>query len=158
MEPKLRKTYVNLISQTISWFNRLRETNVWAAFTRDEQTKCTERERNNHDIFLFLTVLLLFAQCKMHYWWLVTWLDKKSFVLSSLSQLRIRLETFFVAAHYYFQQSKACCTQDAIWRRVVTKNIILGNASSHAHGLRFPFSPAFHVEKCRGLTKMPPSK
>jgi hypothetical protein len=23
----------------------------------------------------FLTVLLLFAQCKMHYWWLVTWLD-----------------------------------------------------------------------------------
>jgi hypothetical protein len=25
--------------------------------------------------FLFLTVLSLFAQCKMHYWWLVTWLD-----------------------------------------------------------------------------------
>jgi hypothetical protein len=22
-----------------------------------------------------VTVLLLFAQCKMHYWWLVTWLD-----------------------------------------------------------------------------------
>jgi hypothetical protein len=22
-----------------------------------------------------LTVLLLFAQCKMHYWWLVTWFD-----------------------------------------------------------------------------------
>jgi hypothetical protein len=22
-----------------------------------------------------LNVLLLFAQCKMHYWWLVTWLD-----------------------------------------------------------------------------------
>jgi hypothetical protein len=22
-----------------------------------------------------LTVLLLFALCKMHYWWLVTWLD-----------------------------------------------------------------------------------
>jgi hypothetical protein len=24
---------------------------------------------------LFLTVLSLFAQCKMHYWWLITWLD-----------------------------------------------------------------------------------
>jgi hypothetical protein len=24
---------------------------------------------------LFLTVLLLFAQCKVHYWLLVTWLD-----------------------------------------------------------------------------------
>jgi hypothetical protein len=22
-----------------------------------------------------LTVLLLFAQCKIHYWWLVSWLD-----------------------------------------------------------------------------------
>jgi hypothetical protein len=27
-----------------------------------------------------LTVLLLFAQCKMHYWWLVTWLDLSSWI------------------------------------------------------------------------------
>jgi hypothetical protein len=26
---------------------------------------------------LFLTVLLLFAQCKMNYWWLVTWHEHK---------------------------------------------------------------------------------
>jgi hypothetical protein len=26
----------------------------------------------NHEKILFLTVLSLFAQCKMHYWWLVT--------------------------------------------------------------------------------------
>jgi hypothetical protein len=53
----------------------------------DEQAKCIERDRKNtcsqtsrlenpeelqlhknHEKFLFLTVLLLFAQCKMHYW------------------------------------------------------------------------------------------
>jgi hypothetical protein len=27
---------------------------------------------HNHEKILFLTVLLLFAQFKMHYWWLVT--------------------------------------------------------------------------------------
>lgn len=26
---------------------------------------------------MFLTVLLLFVECKMHYWWLKTWLDLK---------------------------------------------------------------------------------
>jgi hypothetical protein len=39
MEPALRKTYVNSISQNVSWFDRLRETNVWAALTPDEQKK-----------------------------------------------------------------------------------------------------------------------
>jgi hypothetical protein len=39
MEPTLRETYVHLISQTASWFDRLRETNVWAALTPEEQTK-----------------------------------------------------------------------------------------------------------------------
>jgi hypothetical protein len=33
------------------------------------------QQRHNHEKFTFLTVLLLFAQCKMYYWWLVTWLD-----------------------------------------------------------------------------------
>jgi hypothetical protein len=30
---------------------------------------------HKHEKFLYLTVLLLFAQHKMHFWWLVTWLD-----------------------------------------------------------------------------------
>jgi hypothetical protein len=30
---------------------------------------------HNHEKILFWTVLLLFAQCKMNYWWLVTLLD-----------------------------------------------------------------------------------
>jgi hypothetical protein len=30
---------------------------------------------HNHEKILFLTVLLLFAQFKMHSWWLETWLD-----------------------------------------------------------------------------------
>jgi hypothetical protein len=30
---------------------------------------------HNHEKFLFLTVLFLFTQRKMNYWWLVTWLD-----------------------------------------------------------------------------------
>jgi hypothetical protein len=86
MKPKLRKTYVNLISQIVSWFYRLRETNVWAKLSPDKLTKRTERERknaysqtsrletpeelqlhHNYEKFLFLTVLSLFAQCKMHY-------------------------------------------------------------------------------------------
>jgi hypothetical protein len=81
MEPTLRKAYENLISRTVSWFYRLRETNVWAALCSDQRTKRTERERknansqtsrletpeelqlhHNHEKFLFLTVLLLFAQ------------------------------------------------------------------------------------------------
>jgi hypothetical protein len=77
---------VNLIaapytSHRCSWFNRLRETNVWAALSPDEQIKLKERERkntysqtsrfetpeelqlhHNHEKFLFLTVLLFFAQ------------------------------------------------------------------------------------------------
>jgi hypothetical protein len=39
MEPMRRKTFVNLISQNVSWFYRPRETNVWAVLTPDEQTK-----------------------------------------------------------------------------------------------------------------------
>jgi hypothetical protein len=50
MEPKRRNTYVNSISQNISWFNRIRETNVWAESTPDEQTKWTESERKMHTV------------------------------------------------------------------------------------------------------------
>jgi hypothetical protein len=82
METALTKTYVNSISQNVSWFNRLRETNVWAELSPDEQTNRTERERkntysqtsrletpeelqlhHNHEKILFLAVLSLFAQC-----------------------------------------------------------------------------------------------
>jgi hypothetical protein len=60
----------------------------------DEQAKWTEREKKIHTVrpagmktrrsfsytitmkkILFLTVLLLFAKCKINYCWLVTWLD-----------------------------------------------------------------------------------
>jgi hypothetical protein len=86
------------------------ETNVWAALSPDEQTKWTERERkntysqtsrletpeelqlhHNHEKFLFLNVLSLFAQCKMNYWWFVTWLDltsKKSTTVTSVEGLK----------------------------------------------------------------------
>jgi hypothetical protein len=100
MEPKLRKNVRKSNLSKCSRFDRLRETDVWAALTPDEQTKWTEREWKNtysqtsrlenleelqlhHNLekFLFLTVLSLFAQCKMHYWWLqssnLTWLDKE---------------------------------------------------------------------------------
>jgi hypothetical protein len=52
MEPALRKTYVNLISQNVSWFNRLRETNVWAALTPDEQTKQQKERKEIHAVRL----------------------------------------------------------------------------------------------------------
>jgi hypothetical protein len=39
MESQLIKTYVNSISLKIFVVYRLRETNVWAALTPDEQTK-----------------------------------------------------------------------------------------------------------------------
>jgi hypothetical protein len=83
MEPKRRKTYVDLISPNVSWFYRLRETNVGAALSPDEQTKREENTysqtsrletpeglqlHHNHEKVLFLTVLSLFAQCKMHNW------------------------------------------------------------------------------------------
>jgi hypothetical protein len=45
MEPKLRKAHVNSNSQTASWFDRLRETNVWAELSPDEQTKNEQKER-----------------------------------------------------------------------------------------------------------------
>jgi hypothetical protein len=70
-----------------SWFDRLRETNVWAALSPDERTKMNrKREKSansqtsrletpeelqlhhNHEKSLIWTILSLFAQCKMHYW------------------------------------------------------------------------------------------
>jgi hypothetical protein len=41
---------------------------------------------------LFLTVLLLFAKCKMHYWWLVTWLDL--IMLLCIAEVHIWLDCF----------------------------------------------------------------
>jgi uncharacterized protein YlaI len=43
-----------------------------------------------------LTVLLLFAQCKMHYWWLVTWLD----LIAQQSGL-CRKECFFAKWNFW---------------------------------------------------------
>jgi hypothetical protein len=70
----------------------------------DEQTKWTERERknthsqtsrlenpeelqlhHNHEKVLFSTLLLLSAQCKVHYWWLVTWLERPRFTTQGIT-------------------------------------------------------------------------
>jgi hypothetical protein len=48
--------------------------NTYSQTSRLENPEELQLHQNNEKI-LFLTVLLLFAQCKMHYWWLVTWLD-----------------------------------------------------------------------------------
>jgi hypothetical protein len=48
MEPSLRKTHVNPISKNISWFNRLRETNVLAVLTPDEQTKMNRKREKKY--------------------------------------------------------------------------------------------------------------
>jgi hypothetical protein len=74
MEPALRIAYVNLISQNASWFHRLNENrkrekkkNYMLSDQRLENPEELQLH-HNHEKFLFLTVLLLFAQCKMNYW------------------------------------------------------------------------------------------
>jgi hypothetical protein len=54
--------------------NRNREKNTHSQTSRLENPEGLQLH-HNHEKILFLTVLLLFAQRKMHYWWLVTWLD-----------------------------------------------------------------------------------
>jgi hypothetical protein len=93
MEPKRRKTYVNLISQTVRGLivsgRRMSGLHLLQMSKQNEQKEQnkTERERknkysktsrletpeelqlhHNYEKFLFLTVLLLFAQCKMYCW------------------------------------------------------------------------------------------
>jgi hypothetical protein len=49
MEPKYRKRYVDYISQNASWFDRLRETNVWAElFQMSKQNAQKEGEKNTY--------------------------------------------------------------------------------------------------------------
>jgi hypothetical protein len=62
--------------------SREREKNTYSQTSRLENPEELQLHQN-HENFLFLTVLLLFAQCKMHYWWLVTWLDLTCFSNSS---------------------------------------------------------------------------
>jgi hypothetical protein len=51
--------------------NRKREKNTYSQTSRLENLE--ELQLNhNHENVLFLTVLLLFEQYKMHYWWLAT--------------------------------------------------------------------------------------
>jgi hypothetical protein len=44
-----------------------REKNAYSQTSRLETPEELQLH-HNHEKFLFLTVLLLFAQCKMHYW------------------------------------------------------------------------------------------
>jgi hypothetical protein len=82
MEPALRKTYVNLIFQDVrglshekeeelinrlNKMNKKREKNTHSQTSRLENPKGLQLH-HNHEKFLFLTVLLLFAQYKMYYW------------------------------------------------------------------------------------------
>jgi hypothetical protein len=46
---------------------------------------------HNHERFLFLTVLFLFAQCLINYWWLVTWLDLFCSLYSQDQDTRLRM-------------------------------------------------------------------
>jgi hypothetical protein len=48
-----------------------REKNTYGQTSRLETPKELQLHQN-HENLLFLTVLLLFAKCKMHYWWLAT--------------------------------------------------------------------------------------
>jgi hypothetical protein len=63
-----------IISRWANKMSREREKNAYSQTSRLEPPEELQLHRN-HEKFLFLTVLSLFAQCKMHYWWLVTWLD-----------------------------------------------------------------------------------
>jgi hypothetical protein len=47
--------------------NRTKEKNTCSQTSRLE-TPEELQQQHNHEKFLFLTVLSLFAQCKMHYW------------------------------------------------------------------------------------------
>jgi hypothetical protein len=84
MKPMLRKTYVvtqnvrGLIvsGRRMSGLHYLQMSNLNLQKERkDTYSQASRLEtpeelqlHHNHEKFLFLTVLLLFAQCKMHYW------------------------------------------------------------------------------------------
>jgi hypothetical protein len=87
MEPRLRKAYANSISQNIrglivsgrrmsglhylqmSKQNEQKEREIYA-YSQTSRLETSEELQlhHNHEKFLFLTVLLLFAQFKMHNW------------------------------------------------------------------------------------------
>jgi hypothetical protein len=47
--------------------NRKREKKTYSQTSRPENPEELQLH-HNHETFLFLNVLLLFAQCKMHFW------------------------------------------------------------------------------------------
>jgi hypothetical protein len=60
--------------------NRKREkNNTFSQISRLETPEELQLHQN-HEKFLFLTVLLLFAQCKIRHWWSVTWLQLTNFI------------------------------------------------------------------------------
>jgi hypothetical protein len=54
--------------------NKKSEKNIYSQTSRLENPEELQLH-HNYVNFMFLTVLLPFAQFTMHYWWLVTWLD-----------------------------------------------------------------------------------
>jgi hypothetical protein len=68
------KTYMEILDEKTKWTKREKRKNTYSQTSRLDHPEELQLH-HNHEKFLFLTVLLLFAQCKMHYLWLVSWLD-----------------------------------------------------------------------------------
>jgi hypothetical protein len=66
------KTYTENPDEQEEWTERERK-NIYSQTSRLENPEERQQHQNHEKFLLFLTVLLLFAQCKKHYWWLVTW-------------------------------------------------------------------------------------
>jgi hypothetical protein len=77
---------------SISYYNRKRE-KAYSQTSRHEKPEELQLH-HNHENFLFLTVLLQFAPCKSHTWWLVTLFD--------LAYLTIELITLFFRVKLQF--------------------------------------------------------
>jgi hypothetical protein len=84
-----------------------------------------------------LTVLLLFAQCKMHYWWLVTWLD-----MTCSAQISCREEvgvSFFCTRHFRTANSTPLISislnlapfGELGWKVITLKGLFQSSASAH---------------------------
>jgi hypothetical protein len=100
----------------------------------------------NHEKFLFLTVLLLFAQCKMHYWWLVTWLD--------LGPRQYPLHTSSSSKFHYFWRNSV---HSAKWKEISSfglKNMMI--APSDRLGPRWILLVNLHIDELVFSIHWPP--
>jgi hypothetical protein len=66
--------YKNL-HESSRWANKKNKKREKNAYSQTSRVENQEKLQLNHNRVLFFTVLMLFAQRKVHYWWLVAWLD-----------------------------------------------------------------------------------